>query len=283
MKKRIDIQSLLEPSDTGLPAEKKDADRPLQWVDRGWYLVMDFEHSSSEKFAQAVETAKANPYFTELADERGVSLFRTIYFKEDFPKFEPLYALVGGWKNTKLYLKGSDIRREVFATWYDCYRRYWGHRKTLNADDFCGASRVNKFPDFIGCYERNIHLRWRDPLYMHYQQSSRLWYTFGRRRDQVYVVDKAAMAAFLARVNEDFIHCPCYGHDRLDRVIHRLPDALRPDTQKEWQFREDYLKLSARGVMMINYDIALSVLPEVCPASEKAYHRFMDKILKQTF
>lgn len=255
------------------PSEK------IQWIDRGWYLALEFELSNSPKFETALELARQNKHFVELVDERGVSLYRTIHFKADFPKFDQLFSIVGLWKSTKMYFKGDAIRKEDFEIWYTCYKTYWGHRKTLGENDFCGTSKLHKFPDFAGCYERNIYLRWRDPLYAHYQLSSRMWYSFGKRQHGVYVVDKPAMAAFLEKTNEEYKACPCYGHAAIERVLHKLPKEINPAIHKDWQFKEDFLKLSASKAYF-NYDIAISVIPEICPVNEKAYVKYMERIFR---
>jgi hypothetical protein len=274
-KKYLDISSPVE-------SFQKDADQPespLSWIDRGWYVALEFELTSSAKFDQAVEMAKGHPHFAELVDERGVSLYRTIYFKKDFPKFEILYGLVGNWKSTRLYLKGDEITKTDFEIWYACYKTYWGHRKILNDGDTCGLTRTSVFPDFLGCYERHIVLKWRDPVFSSYQFSSKTWYHFGKRVRDTFVVDKEAMVSYLARTNEEYRVCPCYGHAGIDRFVSKLPKEINPVIYKEWLFKEDYLKTQARA--MFNYEIAMSTLPDICPANEKAYLTFMNKLFQE--
>ncbi len=283
--KKIDVQSLLEdgresnhpPVIESLNFFGRDQ---VTFVDRGWYMVMEFELSSSGKFAQAVEIAKQNPHFTELVDERGVSIYRTIYFKDQFPRFHDLFEIVGGWKNTRFYFKGTEIKPIELETWYTSFRAYWGHRRSLNITDYCGQSKINPYPDFIGCYDRNIYLRWRDPLMTHYHQGSRMWYSFGKRSGNEFLIDKTAMHHYLKSLNPDFHPCPAYGHHIVDQVIHKLPNSLKPAEGKQWLFKEDYLRASERHAMMFHHEIALSVLPDICPVSEKNYHKFLDAIFR---
>jgi hypothetical protein len=269
-----------------IPSSKKSTQAPepvetqRTWIERGWYLVLEFELANSARFNAALEIAKKNPNFSELVDERGITFFRTIYFKKDFPKFTELYALVGAWKNTKLNFKGDDLAKEDFEIWFPSYQQYWGHRKILNESDFCGINKFETTPDFLGCYERNISLRWRDPMVIHYQYSSKVWYSFGKRVHELYRVDKQAMLTYLKTINEEFLACPCYGQDRIEHYVNKLPAEIDPGVHKEWQFKEDYLKLSA-GRAFFNYDIAMSTMPDVCPVSEKAYEKFMNRIFKE--
>lgn len=249
----------------------------LRWVDRGWYLVLEFELVHSPKLDAALELAQKNVYYAELVDERGVTFYRAIYFKTDFPKFLEIYDIVGMWKNTKLNFKGDDITKNDFEIWYTSYKQYWGHRKTLNSADYCGVNKMSHYPDFLGCYDRCIEFRWRDPLFTHYQFSSKVWYSFGKRVGHVYVLDKQAILNHLNKVNKEYLACPCYGHSLIELYVNKLPKEMDPVLHKEWQFKEDYLKLSANK-SFFNYDIALSTMTEICPVNEKAYYKFMDRI-----
>ena len=269
-------RTLSQKKDT---AVKRDEEEIVRWVDRGWYLVLEFELVHSPNFELALETARKNAQFAELVDERGITFYRTIYFKTDFPKFNELYDVVGTWKNTKLNFKGDEISKNDFEIWYASYTQYWGHRKTLNSSDYCGVNKMSRYPDFLGCYDRCVELRWRDPLFTHYQFSSKVWYGFGKRVGQVYVVDKQAILGHLNKVNKDYLACPCYGHSTIDLYIAKLPKEIDPALHKEWQFKEDYLKLSANK-SFFNYDIALSTMTEICPVNEKAYYKFMDRVFK---
>ncbi|KAB2880032.1 hypothetical protein F9K33_06900 [bacterium] len=258
-------------------AANEKPEESLRWVDRGWYLVVEFELVHSPKLDAALELAQKNAYYAELVDERGVTFYRAIYFKTDFPKFLEIYDIVGMWKNTKLNFKGDDIAKNDFEIWYTSYKQYWGHRKTLNSADYCGVNKMSHYPDFLGCYDRCIEFRWRDPLFTHYQFSSKVWYSFGKRVGHVYVLDKQAILNHLNKVNKEYHACPCYGHSLIDLYVNKLPKEMDPVLHKEWQFKEDYLKLSANK-SFFNYDIALSTMTEICPVNEKAYYKFMDRI-----
>ncbi|MCB0832718.1 MAG: hypothetical protein KDC45_04585 [Bacteroidetes bacterium] len=273
MRKKFEITSEVKP-----PAERAEPE-PLQWVDRGWYVVLEFELANSARMDQVLEKAKTNPHFVELIDERGVTMYRTIYFKNDFPRFADLYELVGSWKNSRLFYRGDEVRKEHFDLWYQSYKIYWGHRKTLNSGDYCGLGKMSPYPDFLGCYERCVELRWRDPLFTHYQLNSRVWYSFGKKTKEVFTVDKPAMISYLSGLNEDYHACPCYGHTVIEHVLNQLPNEINPLIHKEWQFKGEYLKHTADR-SYFNFDIAMTTLPDICPVSEKAYHKFMQKILQ---
>ncbi len=276
MIKKVDIKTLIPFSKKSRPAPDQ---AEKKWIDRGWYFVLEFELISSARFEAALDIAKKNPYFAELVDERGITLFRTIYFKKDFPKFSELFGLVGAWKNTRLIYKGDEIAKEDFEVWFSSYQQYWGHRKTLNDNDFCGMSKLSDGPDFLGCYDRNVSLRWRDPLMMHYPYGSKVWYSFGKRVKNTYVVDRRSMADHLNKINEEYVHCPCYGHELIELYLNKLPAEINPAIHTEWLFKEEYLKSSA-GRVFFNYDIAMSMMPDVCPVNKKAYEKFMSRIFK---
>lgn len=285
MENKIDLRDILkDEADDAEPVIPQSAlmtaNRTVQYIDRGWYIALEFELSSSAKFETALALARQNPHFAELVDERGVSIYRTIYFKDLFPKFNELYGIVGGWKNTRFYFKGHEIRQTDFEIWYPCFLTYWGHRRSLNITDYCGQSKISLFPDFIGCYDRNIYLRWRDPLTVHYHSLSRMWYSFGKRTTEGFQLDKTAMQHFLKSMNRDYHTCPSYGHHMIEQVIHKLPNMISVSDRKTWLYKEDYLRLNERQSMMFHHEIALSVLPDVCPASEKVYHKFMEQCFR---
>ncbi len=251
----------------------------IPWIDRGWYLAIEFELSKSMRFEEAVDLAKENEHFVELVDERGITWYRTIFFKKNFPEFTVLYDIVKGWKNTRFYLKGDEIKKEDFAIWYECYARYWGHRKDLLDHDYCGPEKFSAYPKFLGCYDRNIGLEWRDPVANYYGYRSKLWYSFGKKEKNVYRIDKEAMLKFLNKANKEYATCPCYGHTLIDHYLLKLPDEINPIVHAEWQWKEEFLKIgSNRGFM--SYDAFLNAVPEICPVNQKVYQKFMQKIFK---
>lgn len=272
------LKHKVEPASDSAAAQDH---RKVAWIDRGWYVAIEFEMASSGKLDQAIAIAKKNPFFVELVDERGMTWFRAIYFKKDFSKFQELYALAGPWKNTRFFLKGDEVKKDDFETWYACYQQYWGHRKNLNLQDYCGTNKVSVYPDFIGYYGRNIVLRWQDPLTYYAQYHTKLWYTFGKRQGNTFHLDKAAMRGFLKKQNAEYELCPCYGHESIDHYINKLPNDLNPHIHTEWQFKEDFLKITANRAF-IHYDITLSMMPEICPVNEKSYEKFMNRIFKES-
>ncbi len=255
------------------PAEK------TPWIDRGWYLAVEFELSKSGRYEEAIEMAKENSQYVELVDERGITWHRAIFFKKDFPVFNDLYDMVKAWRGTRFYLKGDELKKDDFAIWYECFARYWGHRKELLDHDYCGTDKFLSYPKFLGCYDRNIGLEWRDPIANYYGYRSKSWYAFGKRDKNAYRIDKEAILKFLTKANRDYISCPCYGHALIEHYLHKLPNEIDPLLHTEWQWKDDYLKIGAnRGFM--SYDAFLSAVPEICPISQKAYQKFMVKIFK---
>ena len=75
-----------------------DLTHKTQWVDRGWYVVTEFERTPSINFQRTVELAKTHPGFTTLMDERNVMIYRNIYRERDLFHFQEMQKLIKNWK-----------------------------------------------------------------------------------------------------------------------------------------------------------------------------------------
>ena len=86
--------------------------RPTQWADRGWYLVLEFGESSSEKLNRVVTIARRHPGFVRLLDENREIVYRNLYRRRDVSKFWTLFERVRNWKSTRVFINGNPIRIE---------------------------------------------------------------------------------------------------------------------------------------------------------------------------
>lgn len=264
------------PGPEPLPVSKT----PLTWVDRGWYLVLEFFQSSSRRFEQTVELARGLPNFQELVDEKSATIYRNIFFEHDFHKIRPLYERVQNWKQVRIFVNGDPITKTQFDYWFSCQQFYWQARP-LPANAVCGRSK-SAYPDFLGCHNRNVFLKWRDPLMNSYHYSSRMWYAFGSLDEahREYVLDKPAMLAFLEKVNTNYQNCPCYRQRWIDEQLAHLPKRIPvSDDDGTWITKEDYLRLN-RTRFYHPFIIGHSDIPEICPKNQPGYERYMSGLFR---
>lgn len=256
---------------------------PLRWVDRGWYLVLEFYQSSSRRFDQTVELARSLPNFQELTDEKSATIYRNIFFEQEFHRIRPLYECVQNWKQVRIFVNGDPITKTQFDYWYSCQQFYW-QSKPVPENAVCGRGKA-AVPDFLGCHNRNIFLKWRDPLMNSYHYSSRMWYAFGDLEEAglEYVVNKPAMLAFLEKVNANYRTCPCYRRAWIQEHVDRLPDriGLSGNGDGAWITKEDYVRLN-RTRFYHPFIIGYSDIPEICPKSQNAYEKYMSRLFPVT-
>ncbi len=82
------------------------------WVDRGWYVVLEFGESASEKLKSTVVLARRHPGFIKLLDENREIVYRNVYQRRDLPRFWALFERVRGWKGTRVFVNGDPVKIE---------------------------------------------------------------------------------------------------------------------------------------------------------------------------
>lgn len=86
--------------------------RPTQWVDRGWYLVLEFEDTTSDKLDRALRIARRHPGYIKLLDENRQIVHRVLYRRRDLLLFWSLFERVRNWKSTRVYVNGNPVSLE---------------------------------------------------------------------------------------------------------------------------------------------------------------------------
>lgn len=86
--------------------------KPTQWVDRGWYLILEFGESSSEKLDRVVAIARRHPGFIRLLDENREIVYRNVYRHRDLSRFWTLFERVRNWKSTRVFINGNPVRTD---------------------------------------------------------------------------------------------------------------------------------------------------------------------------
>lgn len=83
--------------------------QPAQWVDRGWYLVLEFGETTSDKLDRVLRVARQHPGYVKLLDENRQIVYRTLYRRRDLSLFWSLFERVRSWKSTRVYVNGNPI------------------------------------------------------------------------------------------------------------------------------------------------------------------------------
>ena len=83
--------------------------QPAQWVDRGWYLVLEFGETTSDKLERVVRIARRHPGYVKLLDENRQIVYRTLYRRRQLDLFWSLFERVRSWKSTRVFVNGHTV------------------------------------------------------------------------------------------------------------------------------------------------------------------------------
>ncbi|MFN7976054.1 MAG: hypothetical protein U0166_27590 [Acidobacteriota bacterium] len=209
---------------------------PCDWADRGFYVVVEFEQSSSKNFGDVLSVARACPGYVELILEGGLVVHRNLFRKEDLGRFPELFSKVAGWRSTRFFINGDPVTHEIVQETVMCYVERGG--PAAEAKVLCGQSRVRGWPlpEFLGCHRYKVLLN-RNPFYRDGDQAWD-WYEYGRvvgppgaRQLQI---DKEQMKRHLSKGS----YCPNFRKAWLAESIDRLPEAVPldpPARDIEWK------------------------------------------------
>ncbi len=248
------------------------------WVDRGWYLVTEFEQTNSRYFQKALALAQKLPGFIKLMDERNVLIYRNIFSPEDLLGFEELYELIRTWRNTRVYIKGEEVDPTLLDEGVSCYiktkLRRWAYQgcQSFNAMK-TGTTRLG----YIGCWHSGVTLNWIPGNVGYF--GSRCWFYDGILNPKgIYVIQKDEIYQRVLNSLTEYRYCPLLNLKSLSDFIKRLPDTIDPRIDPEWKYTE---KTPHRISRFDPYWEERYSLPAVIPVSEEAYRAYMDRVLKR--
>jgi len=259
---------------------KKQQQCPGEWVDRGWYLVTEFERSSSINFPKALTLAQTHPGFIQLMDERSIVIYRNIYREHDVRQFQELYALVKNWKGTRLYFKGDETSYESIESGIRCYiKTKLDHAPEDNHNDdydergngcktFTGHHlETSQNLGCIGCRRSGISMDWPPEA-----KGDRVpWFFYGRLdQHHVYNFNKDELQHFVYGHLVLYNSCPLLDLEQIAEFIQRLPDRVDPRKDREWEYR----KAGQHELPNRFYKI-----PDVLPKTSDAYRMYLKRHL----
>jgi len=252
-----------------------DKTKNVQWVDRGWYLVTEFEKTPSINFRRVVELAKTHPGFIQLMDERNILIYRNIYRENDLLQFQELYKLIKNWKGMKLYFKGDEVDFETIESGIRCYTRaklIYSESATPNPNNICGNFEKNKLEMFpltgcIGCRRSYVSMEWESSQ----SAEAPCWFFFGNfDRHKVYNIDKEELENAAIGHLIEYHACPLLDLDQIREFIQQLPDRIDPRKDKEWEYNR-----KQRTGMRVKYHKE----PDVLPISAETYRAYLKRTL----
>lgn len=251
-----------------------EPEQKTPWVDRGWYVVTEFERTPSINFQRAVELAKTHPGFTPLMDERNVLIYRNLYRPEDLLHFQEMLKLIKNWKGSKLYLKGERIGFDMLDSGVNCYIRTVlksSSQPELQQD--CQKFHPNDLPVLgcIGCRRSHVTLEWPVEEFSEHL----VWFAFGKLdHNRVYHLQKDELEGAVMGELLDYRSCPLLDPDALHELIQRLPDRIDPRKDREWQYNRRYRQVKSR----MQYHLLASRESEILPVSADAYRAYLKRI-----
>ena len=243
------------------------------WVDRGWYVVTEFERTPSINFQRAVELAKTHPGFTPLMDERNVLIYRNLYRPDDLLQFQDMFKLIKNWKGVNLYLKGERIEFDMLDSGINCYiQTVLESTHQACPSDRCKQFRPEEFSvsGCIGCRRSHVSLEW--PIAG--PSEHLVWFAFGKLdHNRVYLMQKEELEGAVMGELLEYRSCPLLDLETLRELIQQLPDRIDPRKDREWQYNRRYRQLTSRS----QYHLLTRREPEILPVSEEAYRMYLTR------
>lgn len=243
------------------------------WIDRGWYLVTEFEKTPSIHYKKAITLAQTHPGFIRLMDERNILIYRNMYREHDLVQFQELYKLIKNWKGTRLYFKGDEVEYDTIESGIQCYV----HTKLLPTSENNLSGSCEDFAKHqletslnlgcLGCRRSGVSMGWNASA------TSELpgWFFFGTLdRHNVYNINKDELKQLVIGHLTEYASCPLFDFDQIARFIECLPDRIDPRKDREWVYNKN---------QQTEVKVQYYKNPEVVPTSKDAYRAYMKRKL----
>jgi len=250
--------------------------RKIEWVDRGWYAVTEFERTPSINFKRAVEFAQTSPEFTPLMDERNVLIYRNIYREKQLPALLDMVKLIKNWKGAKLYIKGERVAFDMIGHGMQCYiQSVLKQQGNSTPGETCRIFSVTSLPSsgYIGCRRSGVRMT-RSPAE---PLDSPLWFAFGRLdRHQVYHIDKDDLESAVIGELIEYHYCPLLNLERLRTFVKCLPNKIDPRKDREWRYNRNHMQQkAAKSAQHSRRNPGAAREPDVLPVSTDAYEAYL--------
>ncbi len=237
----------------------------MPWIDRGWYLVVEFEQSSSNSFERVLRLVRAHESYCQLMDHRGHVFHRVTFSATDASAACGLLDLVKQWRSTRVYVKGDETEPGCVHTQLDCY--LWHVEQAGIENCPLGPGRDWPLPKGFGSTWDAIRLIWPG-------RGGVRWFEYGAFESKtVYAIEKDLVRRLANEYAEAHRACPLCHAARMDEVLERLPERIDLDDSPEWESVEvvrTHPSWSGR---------AAETVVTVQPRSAEAYRRYVDRIL----
>lgn len=242
--------------------------KEVAWVDRGWYIVTEFEKTPSINFEKAVALAQTHPGWMPLMDERNILIYRNIYREQDLMQFQALYKLIKNWKGVQLYFKGDEVEYDAIASGIQCYTQAKLSRmeRADPCETFAPDGSLSAL-GCIGCHRSGVSMAWNPG-----QPSDRpAWFFYGRLDQQrVYRLNTEDLRHAVIGHLVEYAACPLLQMEQIEAFLQRLPTRIDPRKDKEWVYN-----LAKHTAVMVRYHRN----PDVLPVSAEAYRAYVKRVM----
>ncbi len=204
----------------------------ITWIDRGWYIILEFEQSSSPIFNKVLTLARSGLDYSEIVDETGKIIYRNIFRKEQIEQFVILFEFVKNWRSVSVYVKGDKLDREnLTLNGINCYIE-----KIHTSAEYCTnilSTHFKDLPDYFGCFRSRLAINpyeWKP------------WFSYGdiSRDEEYYYINKKLMLESVYNNLAFYEECPDINWDIIKQMISILPDTIEIHSEPRWHYH--YIK-----------------------------------------
>jgi len=244
----------------------------MAWLDRGWYLVIEFEKSTSGLFKDALRLAQTHASYCQLMDHRGHVFHRVVMLEDDVAEAMELLEIVQNWSHVRTYFRGDELEASAARGQLECYA--W----RLGAGGLPTCRLLPEggwpFPASLGCGWDAVQLQWLGPR----SEGIRHWFQCGRvEKNRLLVVDKDRLRQRVGGELAAHGACPMLDSASIEQIVRRLPETIDVRRESAWRLvAERELDRGARRPHFFNHQVDL---PPVLPRNCEAYERYLARLL----
>jgi hypothetical protein len=195
--------------------------RGARWVDRGWYLVVEFSQTRSERYDEAVELARALPDYVEILDENRRGIHRSVVRRAELgERVWTLLEIIEPWKSARGYVCGDELAIGDIRAGLRCF--VW-EKEHLGCDP-----DPEMVPTYFGCPRSHVGL-WLD--------ARQPWYHEAHPRSgrEVFAVPKERLLKRLRSFLKAWRICPNLDYAATEEFLQRLPEEIDLAADRRWR------------------------------------------------
>lgn len=190
-------------------------------------ISIEFGHSTSSRFDEAVELAQRLP--THTSDGEGTDVVHQVQLEAtDVGLAVSLWEIVGNWKSARMTVDGERITKKDLT--YGALGCYQNRQESFEPQEYCYGEREHD-QNIWGCHNLGLPLSpWRES-----------WFTWGEWNAKgEWHWDKDRIRHELEKALHDFRYCPVLDRDAVMATLERLPNGIDPERNSGWNYVTDW-------------------------------------------